>query len=170
MCRHRPLILAAKIVGAFRFQRLHIHHDGAGAFIERPKLAGMGNHIRVCHIVREFFGTWLARFTKSGSDEAFASFTLRVVLFRAHPAIAVACFAVFQIDRVDHALAQKPVVMITQRRKHGVRPVAIERPRKIGRQLTMHDQIRRVTLHHHRGKIVLQNRFVGKRLRHGMAP
>src|SRR5690606_19846728 len=72
----------------------------------------------------------------------------------------IARLAILHTNRMDHAFAQKPVMLFPQRRKHRIRTITIERTGKITRQLAMHDEIRRITLGLYRGEIVLKEGIV----------
>src|SRR5580692_11556978 len=91
---------------------------------------------------------------------------LRLPFWRAYPAIAIGHAAILDVEGVDHAVADKPVMIGIARCELRVGAVAVERAGKLLRQRTADRQIGGVGFERHRREISGEERPVGKYFTH----
>ena len=120
----------------------------------------MPDDIGVGDIVFDLFAARPWRLAKGSGQQTLARLALRLVLRGPHPAVAIAGLAVLDMNGVDHALTEKPVMLMAARRIHRIGTVAVKRTGKRRRQFAVNDELRRIALGHHRREIGLQEWIV----------
>src|SRR5262249_46500198 len=89
---------------------------------------------------------------------------LRLELRGAHPTIAIADAAVLDEESVHHALAEKPVMRVAERRKLGVGPGEVERAVEVTRHFPFDHEVVGVAFDEQRREIAGEIGQGGKRL------
>src|SRR5690349_18148223 len=85
-----------------------------------------------------------------------------------HPAVSIGDTAILTAGGVNHAVAEKPMIVLVAGRKLWVRAVAVERAAQVLRNLAANRQIVGVGLEQDGGKASGQKGMVGKRLAHDL--
>jgi len=145
---------------ALRSKRACIDFKRLMTFFERKQLArvienvGVGDagvfsdHRRIaCHRIAE------------GAEHRLACRVFQFPFRRADPAVAVAHFAVLNVEGMQHPVARKPMIVLVARIELRVGAGAIEAARQFARHLAFHGQIGEIVFAADGGKIASEKRI-----------